>query len=382
MPSSASTPLPTRPSPGGACRVSPTGWSTVGELIHTRGLGTLRLGEDALPDAASVFRIASMTKSFTAATVLLLRDEGRLRLDDPIAEHVPELASLRYPTTDSPPITIRHLLTMTSGLPTDDPWGDRQQDLDLGEFSRLLAGGLSFVWAPGTRFEYSNTGYGILGRLVTNVAGAEYRDVVRERLLAPLGMASTGYLAAEVPPERLADGYVWREGGFLETADGRLRGARVDGRPLHLRRGPRALGERLPRCRPASRRAGWRAPAVEGDTARDAAADGPRGPPAPRARLGRRDRRGRELALRLRAVPARRRPLRPGRGPRRWLPRLRFEHALAPGVRPGHRRARQCPVCARRASCAGDARRSSSARTWCRFGGREPARQHCAHVPR
>jgi CubicO group peptidase (beta-lactamase class C family) len=187
-----------------------------GQLIHTRGLGTLRLGEDALPDAGSVFRIASMTKSFTAAMVLLLRDEGRLRLDDPIAEHVPGLASLRSPTTDSPPITIRHLLTMTAGLPTDDPWGDRQQGLDLGEFSKLLAGGLSFAWTPGTRFEYSNLGYGILGRLITNVAGAEYRDVVRQRLLAPLGMSSTGYLETEVPPERLARGYVWRDDGFLE----------------------------------------------------------------------------------------------------------------------------------------------------------------------
>jgi CubicO group peptidase (beta-lactamase class C family) len=187
-----------------------------GRLIHTRGLGTLRLGEDARPEAGSVFRIASMTKSFTAATVLLLRDEGRLRLDDPIAEHVPELASLRYPTTDSPPITIRHLLTMTAGLPTDDPWGDRQQDLDLGAFSKLLAGGLSFAWVPGTRYEYSNLGYGILGRLITNVAGSEYRDVVRARLLHPLQMTSTGYLEAEVPPERLARGYVWRDGGFLE----------------------------------------------------------------------------------------------------------------------------------------------------------------------
>jgi CubicO group peptidase (beta-lactamase class C family) len=187
-----------------------------GELIHARGLGTLRLGEDARPDAGSVFRIASMTKSFTAATVLLLRDEGRLRLDDPIADHVPELAMLPYPTTDSPPITIRHLLTMTAGLPTDDPWGDRQQGLDLGDFSKLLAGGLSFAWTPGTRFEYSNTGYGILGRLITNVAGAEYREVVRERLLTPLGMGATGYLEAEVPPERLARGYVWRDGGFLE----------------------------------------------------------------------------------------------------------------------------------------------------------------------
>src|SRR5687768_1182136 len=70
-----------------------------GDLIHARGLGTLRVGEEATPNASSVFRIASMTKSFTAATVLHLRDEGRLRLDDPIADYVPELVSLRLPTT-------------------------------------------------------------------------------------------------------------------------------------------------------------------------------------------------------------------------------------------------------------------------------------------
>ncbi len=187
-----------------------------GRLVHSRGLGTLRVGEDATPDARSVFRIASMTKSFTAAAVLHLRDEGRLGLDDRIARYVPELASLRYPTADSPPITIRHLLTMTAGFPTDDPWGDRQQSLELEAFRRLLAGGLSFAWAPGTRFEYSNTGYGILGRLITNVAGREYRDVVRERLLEPLGMGSTGYAEEEFDAARLAKGYLWRNDRYLD----------------------------------------------------------------------------------------------------------------------------------------------------------------------
>jgi CubicO group peptidase (beta-lactamase class C family) len=162
-----------------------------------------------------------MTKSFTAATVLLLRDEGRLRLDDPIVDHVPEMAGVRLPTLDSPPITIRHLLTMTPGLPTDDPWGDRQQGLDLDAFRALLAGGLSFVAAPGTRFEYSNTGYGILGRLITNVTGREYREVVRERILDPLGMTSTDYDAERVPVDRRARGYVWRHGRHLdEPIDG------------------------------------------------------------------------------------------------------------------------------------------------------------------
>ena len=192
-----------------------------GTLVHSRGVGTLRVGEDATPTTSSVFRIASMTKSFTAATVMLLRDEGRLRLDDEASRYVPELASVALPTADSPPITIRHLLTMTAGFPTDDPWGDRQQGLDLGQFSELLRGGLSFAWTPGTYFEYSNLGYGILGRLITNVAGQEYREVVRERLLTPLGMGSSGYLEDEIDPARLARGYVWRDGRFLdEPMDG------------------------------------------------------------------------------------------------------------------------------------------------------------------
>ncbi|HEY6013504.1 MAG TPA: serine hydrolase domain-containing protein, partial [Candidatus Limnocylindrales bacterium] len=99
---------------------------------------------------------------------------------------------------------------------TDDPWGDRQQGLDVDEFLAMAAGGLSFAWAPGTRWEYSNLGYGLLGRLITAVAGREYRDVVRERILAPLGMTSTGYLEEEVPPDRLARGYLWRGDRFLE----------------------------------------------------------------------------------------------------------------------------------------------------------------------
>ena len=109
-----------------------------GALVHSGGLGERWLGGPA-PDAGTVFRIASMTKSFTAATVLSLRDEGALRLDDLAQDHVAELGALRLPSTDSPRPTIRNLLTMTAGFPTDDPWGDRQQGLDPAEFAALLA---------------------------------------------------------------------------------------------------------------------------------------------------------------------------------------------------------------------------------------------------
>ncbi len=189
-----------------------------GELVHARGVGTTHAGDDGAttPDAESVFRIASMTKSFTAATTLLLRDEGALRLDEPVGTYVPELEGFKGPTADSPSVTVRHLLTMSGGLPTDDPWGDRLQGMALDRFAELLRGGFEFAWGPGTAFEYSNLGYGILGRVLTNVSGLEYRDLVRERLLEPLGMNATTYDADDVPGERLVQGHVYRDEAFID----------------------------------------------------------------------------------------------------------------------------------------------------------------------
>ncbi len=177
-----------------------------GRLVHSGGCGERWVG-GLTPGATTVFRIASMTKSFTAAAVLALRDDGQLALDDPAAAYLPELRGLRPPTADSPLVSIRHLLTMTAGFPTDDPWGDRQQGLPLDSFAELLAGGASFAWAPGTRFEYSNLGYAILGRVISAVTGMSYQDFVTGRLLRPLGMARTGFDAAQFGVMDLARGY-------------------------------------------------------------------------------------------------------------------------------------------------------------------------------
>ena len=186
-----------------------------GVLVHSAGFGARGDGRPA-PDADTVFRIASMSKSFTASAVLLLRDEGRLALDDPAEKYVPELAGWPSVTPDSDRVTIRHLLTMTAGFPTDDPWGDRQQGLPLDAFGALLAGGVRFNWAPGTRFEYSNLGYAILGRIVAAAAQAEYAGFVATRLLAPLGMTRTGYDAAAFDPSELATGYRRGPAGWAE----------------------------------------------------------------------------------------------------------------------------------------------------------------------
>ena len=178
-----------------------------GELVHSGGLGERRTGAQP-PDADTVFRIASMTKSFTAAVTLLLRDAGLLALDDPVVGYVPELTGLRLPAPDCPHVTIRHLLTMTAGFPSDDPWGDRQQGLEPAEFARLLAdGAVRCAWAPGTRFEYSNLGYAILGRVIESVTGQVYARVVQERLLTPLDLDRTGYEAVDVDATQLARGY-------------------------------------------------------------------------------------------------------------------------------------------------------------------------------
>jgi CubicO group peptidase (beta-lactamase class C family) len=191
-----------------------------GSLAHAGGVGESWLGGPP-PGADTVFRIASMTKSFTASAVLALRDSGVLRLDDPVTDFVPELRGQPGVTDDSPAISLRHLLTMTAGFPTDDPWGDRLQGTPLPDFAAILARGVRPAWAPGTRFEYSNLGYAVLGRVIAAVAQADYADFVRDRILGPLAMTRTGFEAAEFDPAGLARGYARGPGGWTEVAPDR-----------------------------------------------------------------------------------------------------------------------------------------------------------------
>jgi CubicO group peptidase (beta-lactamase class C family) len=162
----------------------------------------------------SVFRIASMTKSFTALAILALRDDGRLSLDDPVTRHIPEFAAVTLPTRDAPPITIRHLLTHGEGFPEDNPWGDRQLAIADATLDAWLTRGLPFSTSPGTTFEYSNYGFALLGRIVANVAGVPYDRFVRTRILEPLGMGATVWDAKDVPAARLAHGHRRQKDGW------------------------------------------------------------------------------------------------------------------------------------------------------------------------
>ena len=175
----------------------------------------------AANNSALPFRIASMSKSFTAATILLLRDRKKLQLDQPIADLVPELKNMPLPTSDSPVVTVRHLLTMSSGLATDDPWGDRHLDADHDYMQKLFANGGYFAEPPGTDFCYSNYGYAILGRAISNAANQPFQQFISKELWAPLGMSSTSWTAAphHATPHRRRDN-VAVDDGMLPLADG------------------------------------------------------------------------------------------------------------------------------------------------------------------
>ena len=266
---------------------------------------------------------------------------GALALDDPAAQYVPELAGWTYGSADAAPVTIRQLLTMTAGFPTDDPWGDRQQGLPITAFDELLAGGVSFNWAPGTRFEYSNLGYAILGRVVTMASGVLYDEFIRTRLLAPLGLSRTGFDADEFDQDNLAAGYRHGLGGWDEVpfdpygAFAPMGG--VFSTVADLARWVAGFAAAFP---PDGRRDGTtaqrRAPAPPGLAAADAAAAGGHRLAGGRAAAGRPARAARVLRLR----PLRRRGPgpRPGGLAQRRLPGVRLQHALAPGHR--HRRDR------------------------------------------
>ncbi|HEY6822792.1 MAG TPA: serine hydrolase domain-containing protein, partial [Steroidobacteraceae bacterium] len=182
-----------------------------GRLVHIGTFGVQDLDSRRPVTGDTLFRIASMTKAFTALTVLKLRDEGRIRLDSLAEEYVPELRGWKYPTDDSPRIRVRDLLNHTAGFVTDDPWGDRQTPLPESEFTRLLRNGVPFTRAPEIAYEYSNLGFALLGRVITNVSKQPYAETITDRLLRPLGMRSSGFVADAAPLERRALGYRWQD---------------------------------------------------------------------------------------------------------------------------------------------------------------------------
>jgi len=195
-----------------------------GKVIKEKGYGTANLEHGVPVTPQTVFQSGSIGKTFTAALILLLEQDGKLRLDDPISRHLPDT-----PAAWSS-ITIRHLLSHTSGL--GDPYDviDFRKDYTDEELIALEAT-VPVRSAPGEKWAYSNMGFHLLGFIANRAGGKFYGDQLRERIFAPLGMGTRVISEADIVPHRAA-GYEWKKDAYKNqswvaprlntTADGSL----------------------------------------------------------------------------------------------------------------------------------------------------------------
>jgi CubicO group peptidase (beta-lactamase class C family) len=185
-----------------------------GEVVKMQGYGFANLEHDVPVTPDTVFELASVTKQFTAAAVMLLVEESKVGLSDPISRYVP----------DSPEVwkdvTVRHLLTHTAGLASLEngfkslyEGGGRINYTTAQMFEAAVKDPMSF--APGERWQYSDVGYFLLGMVIEKAGGQRYRDFLAERFFQPLGMTSTSVLDQWAIVKHRAAGYTLRDGQLV-----------------------------------------------------------------------------------------------------------------------------------------------------------------------
>lgn len=180
-------------------------------VIDWQALGQPRL--DGAPTArGTIFRIASMSKSFLSAAALALAEEGLLDLDLGIDEYVPGVHFRLHHTEYR--VTVRELLGNRSGMPEDNAWGDRMLVASRDEIGQLASDGFALTSIPGEKYQYSNLGMSLVGRALEAVSGAPVEDLVRSRFLDPLGLSHTRYEVSDYPANTdLAAGFRSFDGG-------------------------------------------------------------------------------------------------------------------------------------------------------------------------
>lgn len=181
------------------------------EVLYSKGFGSANLEWDVPNTPNTKFRLGSITKQFTAASILLLQERGKLNVDDPVRKHIADAPA----AWDK--ITLYHLLTHTSGIPSFTGFPDYAKlepyaTTPLELVARFRDKPLEFE--PGERWNYSNSGYVLLGYLVEKISGQSYDKFVQENLFGPLGMKDSGYDSNSAVIPRRASGYVYRDGRF------------------------------------------------------------------------------------------------------------------------------------------------------------------------
>jgi CubicO group peptidase (beta-lactamase class C family) len=184
------------------------------EVLYSKGFGSADLEWD-IPNAPSTkFRLGSITKQFTAASILLLQERGKLNITDPVKKYMPDAPA----AWDK--VTIYHVLTHTSGIPSFTGFPDYAKlepfpATPVELVARFRDKPLEFE--PGEKWNYSNSGYVLLGYLIEKISGESYEKFVRENIFTPLGMKDSGYDSNSAIIPHRASGYV-SKGDHFEHA--------------------------------------------------------------------------------------------------------------------------------------------------------------------
>jgi CubicO group peptidase (beta-lactamase class C family) len=183
-----------------------------GKVIKSEGYGYANLEHQVPATADTIYQSGSVGKQFTAAGILLLVGEGKLSLDDRLSMHFPDAPASWHR------ISVRHLLTHTSGIKDYGDEIDMRKDYSEDEYLAVIRT-IPLEFEPGTQWSYSNTGYMLLGILVSRLAGRHWGDYLAERLFKPLGMTTTRVISErDIVPHRAA-GYVLDDEGQVKNQD-------------------------------------------------------------------------------------------------------------------------------------------------------------------
>lgn len=177
-----------------------------GKVIFKKGFGSANFEWNIPNQPDTKFRLGSISKQFTALLIVKLAEEGKLKLDAPITTYLPD-----YPKENGDKITTHHLLTHTSGIPnyTSVPnfFKDKSRNpVTPEEFVKTFSS-LPLEFKPGEKFNYSNSGYFLLGYIIEKISGKSYEQYLQETILTPLKMANTGYDHSDIIIKKRAAGY-------------------------------------------------------------------------------------------------------------------------------------------------------------------------------
>jgi CubicO group peptidase (beta-lactamase class C family) len=187
-----------------------------GKVIYKGGFGMANMEWGVPVTTDTRFRLGSITKQFTAVLALQLVEQGKLRLDAKLSDYLPD-----YRADTGQRVTVHHLLTHTSGIPsyTSQPGffeNVSRNPFKVAEFVKRHASG-DLEFEPGSKFSYNNSGYFLLGAIIERVAGKPFEQVLKEKVLDPLGMKDTGYDRHDLVIRKRAAGYVKTPDGYANA---------------------------------------------------------------------------------------------------------------------------------------------------------------------